>query len=128
MSEDMKEILDAFIKNMAKTVKTMHLNLDPDKDNEDYVRKLIYDKGTNYEFATNFLAERIIASHSSSKVEIYINERFYNIYGCEFNFWDFVNNNSSGNFLIYCALLLEERMRVKEKSNSNFIIYCSIKL
>ena len=83
----MKDILDYFIKNMAKQQKTQNMNMDPDRDNEDYVRKLILDKDTTYEFATNFLAERVIASHSSNKIKIYIDQRFYNIKGCEFNFW-----------------------------------------
>ncbi len=68
----MKEILDAFIKQMAKSSKNIKMNLDPDRDNEDYVRRLILDKDTTYEFATNFLAERVIASHSSTKIKIYI--------------------------------------------------------
>jgi len=68
----MKEILDAFIKQMAKSSKNINMNLDPDRDNEDYVRRLILDKDTTYEFATNFLAERVIASHSSTKIKIYI--------------------------------------------------------
>lgn len=63
------------------------MNLDPDRDNEDYVWRLILDKDTIYEFATNFLAERVIASTSSNKIKIYIDQRFYNIKGCEFNFW-----------------------------------------
>ena len=53
----MKDILDAFIKHMSKQSKNVNMNLDPDRDNEDYVRKLILDKDTTYEFATNFLAE-----------------------------------------------------------------------
>ena len=68
----MKDILDAFIKHMSKQSKNQNMNMDPDRDNEDYVRKLILDKDTTYEFATNFLAERVISSHSSNKIKIYI--------------------------------------------------------
>ena len=48
---------------------------------------LILDQTTSYEFVTNFLAEKIIKSKSSNSVRTYINQRFYNIKGAEFNFW-----------------------------------------
>lgn len=57
------------------------------EESDDYVRGLILNKDTTYEFSTNFLAERVIGSQSSNKIKIYIDQRFYNVKGCEFNFW-----------------------------------------
>ncbi len=48
---------------------------------------LILDQKTTFEFPTNFLAEKIINSKSSNHVKTYVDQRFYNIKGIEFNFW-----------------------------------------
>jgi len=69
---------------MAKELKAYREEEEENEFDQDYVRMLILDKTTSYEFSTNFLAEKII---KGGDLQIYIDQRFYNITGCEFNFW-----------------------------------------